>query len=208
MDKAAARGREFPRTLVQGAEKKIVAHERPRRIRKLGGNVLSAQFFDDPARGKGRKISVRRAGDDRLIHGLCPRIVGNAGVAQVDGHALNANAVRPAVLPDGQHRVRPQLIHRRAQRGTGGVKLRRDLALCDRHLPDALGQALHCLPRGVDLLAAEGREARDKDLHRTASSPIIRRMISLSVSRIPSRAMLLTARMVFSTPLTMMPSPP
>ena len=56
--------------------------------------------------------------------------------------------------------------------------------------------------------AAEGREARDKDLHRTASSPIIRRMISLSVSRIPSRAMLLTARMVFSTPLTTMPSPP
>ena len=32
------------------------------------------------------------------------------------------------------------------------------------------------------------------------SLPIIRRMTSLSVPRMPSRAMVLTARMVFSTP--------
>ena len=57
------------------------------------------------------------------------RIVGNAGVAQVDRHALNANAICPAVLPDRQHCIGPQLVKLRPQRGTGGVKLRRDLAL-------------------------------------------------------------------------------
>ena len=40
------------------------------------------------------------------------------------------------------------------------------------------------------------------------SLPIMRRMTSLSVPRMPSRAMVLTARMVFSTPWTTMPSPP
>ena len=38
--------------------------------------------------------------------------------------------------------------------------------------------------------------------------PIIRRMTSLSVPRMPSRAIVLTARIVFSTPSTTMPSPP
>ena len=80
--------------------------------------------------------------------------------------------------------------------------------LLERLRPDAVGKPAYRLPRRVDALAAEGRDARAKDRHRTASSPIIRRMISLSVSRMPSRAMLLTARMVFSTPLTTMPSPP
>lgn len=77
--------------------------------------------------GSQNKRPARR--DDRLVHGLCPRIVGNAGVAQVDRHALNANAICPAVLPDRQHCIGPQLVKLRPQRGTGGVKLRRDLAL-------------------------------------------------------------------------------
>ena len=40
------------------------------------------------------------------------------------------------------------------------------------------------------------------------SFSIIRRITSRSVSRMPSRAMVLTARMVFSTPCTTIPSPP
>ena len=146
VDKAAAHGGIALRALVQGAVKEIVAYKCARGVRKPGGDIALAQRIDDPSRGNRRKIGIRAAGHDRLVRRLPARIVGNAGIAQVDGHALNANAVCAAVLTDAEHRIGPQPLQKSMQHRTGGDKLRRELALDELRPADMVGQSLHRLP--------------------------------------------------------------
>lgn len=95
MDKAAAQGGIVLRALVQGAVKKIVAHERARGVRELSGNSLLTQGVDDLARRDRRKIGVRTAGNDRLVRRLLTRVIGDARIADNAGKQPTDEPVVP-----------------------------------------------------------------------------------------------------------------
>ena len=105
---------------------------------------------------QGGKVGRRTVRLQRLVQGLLPVVVGNAGVHEVDGHLLHADAGAASGLADADDHVglifSDALLHGRAAQGEHGGNFQ----LEDLRPADDVGEQLDGLVGRVDALSAEG----------------------------------------------------
>jgi hypothetical protein len=96
--------------------------------------------------GQGGEIRGRAAGHHGCIDRLRALVVGNAGVDQVDGDALDRQRAAPARLPQAQHQRGPVLCQQRLQPFLRCAERRGQLRRHHRDGRQCAGRAARALP--------------------------------------------------------------
>jgi hypothetical protein len=141
----------------------VVADEGPRGLRDVSREARRAQRRDCGLDGQCAPVSDGAALDDGAIDRLLAGVVGDARVVDVDGDALERDAVAASGLTraDHEHRIvrldlAAEHVHRLAEHA--GQAARDDARAADLRALEALDRE----PRGVDRLTAERFEAREE----------------------------------------------